>query len=167
MEPVAASESRSVLVRWMGIEDTNHAGFVHGGVVMKLCDEAAGLAAIRHTRQKVVTAAIDRMTFLHPVMVGEVLTLRAAVNAVWRTSLEVGVRVESEDPLSGEVRHTSSAYVTMVAIDESGQPVPVPPLSPAGAEQRRREREAQLRRANRLNERVQILAERVPSSLPG
>ena len=157
--------TEATLVKWTSPLDANNDQRVHGGAVTRLCDEAAGLAAIRHTRQKVVTAAIDRMTFLHPVMVGEVLTLRAAVNAVWRTSLEVGVRVESEDPLSGEVRHTSSAYVTMVAIDESGQPVPVPPLSPAGAEQRRREREAQLRRANRLSERVQILAERVPASL--
>jgi acyl-CoA hydrolase len=156
--------SEATLVKWTSPLDANNDERVHGGAVTRLCDEAAGLAAIRHTRQKVVTAAIDRMTFLHPVRVGEVLTLRAAVNAVWRTSLEVGVRVESEDPLSGEVRHTSSAYVTMVAIDESGRPAVVPPLNPTGAERRRREREAQLRRANRLSEREQMLAQRSPAS---
>jgi acyl-CoA hydrolase len=156
--------SEATLVKWTSPLDTNNDQRVHGGAVTRLCDEAAGLAAIRHTRQKVVTAAIDRMTFLHPVKVGELLTLRAAVNAVWRTSLEVGVRVESEDPLSGQVRHTSSAYVTMVAIDESGRPAVVPPLNPTGAERRRREREAQLRRANRLSEREQMLAQRSPAS---
>jgi acyl-CoA hydrolase len=159
--------SEATLVKWTSPLDANNDQRVHGGAVTRLCDEAAGLAAIRHTRQKVVTAAIDRMTFLHPVKVGELLTLRAAVNAVWRTSLEVGVRVESEDPLSGQVRHTSSAYVTMVAIDESGRPVPVPPLSPKGAERRRREREAQLRRTNRLSERDQMLAQRVRASTRG
>jgi len=159
--------SEAILVKWTSPLDANIDRRVHGGAVMRLCDEAAGLAAIRHTRQRAVTAAFDRMTFLHPVEVGEVLTLKAAVNAVWRTSLEVGVRVESEDPLSGEIRHTSSAYVTMVAIDENGRPVPVPPLSLTTPEQRRREREAQLRRANRLSEREQIISERRPDSPRG
>ncbi len=158
--------SEAILVKWTSPLDANNDRRVHGGAVARLCDEAAGLAAIRHTRQKVVTAAIDRMTFLHPVNVGEVLTLKAAVNAVWRTSLEVGVRVESEDPISGEVKHTSSAYVTMVAIDENGQPISVPPLTPTSAARRLREREAQLRRANRLSEREQILADRKPASRP-
>ena len=156
--------SEAVLVKWTSPLDANNDRRVHGGAVTRLCDEAAGLAAVRHTRQKVVTAAIDRMTFLHPVNVGEVLTLKARVNAVWRTSLEVGVRVESEDPLTGTIRHTSSAYVTMVAIDENGRTILVPPLPPTSAEQRRRDREAQLRRANRLGEREQIVAERKPTA---
>src|SRR4051812_47899293 len=105
------------LVHWMGLADANSAGFVHGGTIMKLCDEAAGLAAIRHSRCRVVTAAVDRMTFLVPVHVGELVTFKAAVNAVWSTSMEVGVRVEAEDPRSGVVRHTNSAYLTMVALD--------------------------------------------------
>jgi acyl-CoA hydrolase len=113
MEPRPASGSRSVLVKWMGITDANSAGFVHGGTVMKLCDEAAGLAAIKHCGRRAVTAAMDRMTFLHPVHVGELLTCSASVNAVWRTSMEVGVRVEAENPISGEKRHTSTAYLTM------------------------------------------------------
>src|SRR5919202_4707166 len=123
MEPRAVSESSSVLVQWMGPADANAAGFVHGGTVMKLCDEAAAMAAIRHARSRVVTAAVDRMTFLQPVHVGDLLTLRSSVNAVWRTSMEVGVRVHSEDPVTGEVRHTNSVYITMVAVDDDGHPV--------------------------------------------
>ena len=156
MEPVAASESRSVLVRWMGIEDTNHAGFVHGGVVMKLCDEAAGLAAIRHSRRRVVTAGVDRMTFNEPVERGDLVTFRASVNAAWRTSMEVGVRVEAERPGTGIVRHTSTAYVTMVALDADARPTEIPPLAPGDENEQRRERDAQVRRRNRLAERKEL-----------
>jgi acyl-CoA hydrolase len=146
----------------MGITDANTGGFVHGGTVMKLCDEAAGLAAIRHARRRAVTAAVDRMTFLHPVYVGELLTLSASVNATWRTSMEVGVRVDAENPFTGDRRHTSSAYLTMVALDEQGEPTEVPPLETTTPEGERRGREAQLRRSNRLAEREQLLAERGP-----
>ncbi|HEU0315816.1 MAG TPA: acyl-CoA thioesterase, partial [Solirubrobacteraceae bacterium] len=116
------ADSRSTLVRWMGIVDANSAGFVHGGTVMKMCDEAAGLAAVRHARRRIVTAGIDRMTFLVPISVGELVTFSASVNAVWHTSMEVGVRVEAENPRTGEVRHTNSAFLTMVAIGEDGRP---------------------------------------------
>jgi acyl-CoA hydrolase len=153
-------EAHAVLVKWMSIKDANSAGSIHGGTVMKLCDEVAGLAAIRHARQRVVTAAVDRLTFLHPVHVGEVLTLTASVNAVWRTSMEVGVRVEAENPFTGETRHTSSAYLTMVAIDDHGDAQKVPAFAAESATEQRREREAQLRRATRLAEREQIIAER-------
>jgi acyl-CoA hydrolase len=164
MEPRAVSESASVLVQWMGPADANAAGFVHGGTVMKLCDEAAATAAIRHARARVVTAAVDRMTFLAPVHVGELLTLRASVNAVWRTSMEVGVRVHSEHPRSGEVRHTNSAYITMVAVDAEGRPLAqVPRLRCESPEELRREREAQVRRANRLTERDELLRHRQAS----
>jgi acyl-CoA hydrolase len=144
----------------MGIADANSAGFVHGGTVMKMCDEAAGIAAVKHSRSRVVTAAIDRMTFLHPVYVGQLLTCRASVNAVWRTSMEVGVRVESENPRTGEVRHTSTAYLTMVALDDEGKPVPAPLLVAESDDEQRRQREADLRRQYRLNEREQIRAGR-------
>lgn len=154
------SEAEATLVRWMSVTDANTLGRIHGGTVMKLCDEAAALAGIRHAHRLVVTAAVDQLTFLHPVYVGEVLTVHASVNAAWRTSMEVGVRVEAEDPATGEVRHTSSAYLTMVAIGERGQPAEVPPLVAASPVTQRREREAQLRRANRLAERDQIIAER-------
>jgi acyl-CoA hydrolase len=160
VEAQPASASHAALIRWMGIADANSAGFVHGGTVMKMCDEAAGIAAVKHSRSRVVTAAIDRMTFLHPVYVGQLLTCRASVNAVWRTSMEVGVRVESENPRTGEVRHTSTAYLTMVALDDEGQPVPAPPLVADSADEQRRQREAELRRQYRLNEREQIRAGR-------
>lgn len=156
----AGPPSESILTQWMGPTDANVAGNVHGGTIMKLCDEVAGIAAIRHCGLRVVTAAVDRMTFLHPVFVGNLLTLRASVNAAWRTSMEVGVRVESEDVRSGTVLHTSTAYLTMVAIGSDGRPAKVPPLTATGADVERRRREAQLRRDNRLAERDQILAGR-------
>src|SRR5437588_9994220 len=109
MDARPVCESRAQLIRWMGILDGNSAGNVHGGTVMKLCDEAAGVAAIKHSRCRVVTAAMDRMTFLQPVHVGELLTFSASVNAAWRTSLEIGVRVEAENPRTGEVLPTSTA----------------------------------------------------------
>jgi acyl-CoA hydrolase len=160
MEPKPPSESHALLVRWMGIADANTGGFVHGGRVMKLCDEAAGIAAIKHSGCRAVTAAMDRMTFLHPVFVGELLSCSASVNAAWRTSMEVGVRVEAEDPRRGEKRHTSTAYLTMVALDDEGRPTPIPPLEPETDAERRREREAELRRRNRLAEREEILSGR-------
>jgi acyl-CoA hydrolase len=144
----------------MGITEANTAGNVHGGTIMKLCDEVAGIAAIRHSGLRVVTAGMDRMTFLHPVLVGNLVTVRATVNAAWRTSMEVGVRVESEEVRSGERRHTSTAYLTMVAIGDDGRPAPVPPIECETDEERRREREAQVRRDNRLREREQLVAQR-------
>ena len=160
MEARSPARSSSELTRWMGIQDANNAGNVHGGVIMKLCDEVAGIAAIRHCGNRVVTAGMDRMTFLHPVMVGHLVTFRASVNAAWRTSLEVGVRVEAENVRSAEVTHTSTAYLTMVALDDDGRPTEVPPIAPESEDERRREREAQLRRDNRLAERDQIVLER-------
>lgn len=144
----------------MGIGDANNAGNVHGGVIMRLCDEVAGIAAVRHSGQRVVTAAMDRMNFLHPVYVGQLVTLKATVNAAWRTSMEVGVRVESENVRTGELVHTSTAYLTMVALDDEGRPAAVPPLRPETAVERRRAREAQLRRDHRLAERQRIEAAR-------
>src|SRR5437763_9073689 len=151
---------QTALAVWMGPLHSNAAGLVHGGAVMRLCDEAAGLAAVKHSRARVVTAGVDRMTFLEPVHVGELLTLSASVNAAWRTSMEVGVRVEAENPRTGERRHTNSAYLTMVAVDANGQPLPVPPLVSETDEERAREADAQVRRRNRLHERDEILARR-------
>ncbi len=159
-EPKRASDSASILVRWMGIGDANAAGFVHGGAVMRMCDEAAGIAAIRHCGLRVVTAAMDRMTFVSPIRIAELVTCRAQVNAAWNTSMEVGVRVEAENPRSGEVRHTSTAYLTMVAVGEDGEPAPVPPLVPESDDEVRRNREAEVRRKNRLAEREQLMGKR-------
>jgi acyl-CoA hydrolase len=142
----------------MGVGEANVGGNVHGGVIMHLCDEAAGIAAVRHSGNRVVTAAMDRMTFLHPVFVGQLLTLRATVNAAWHTSMEVGVRVEAEDVRTGERTHTSTAYLTMVSLDNEGRPAPVPRIEPVTPEEQRRAREAQLRRDSRLAEREQIEA---------
>jgi acyl-CoA hydrolase len=160
MDPRPASASRSELIRWMSIHDANSAGFVHGGTVMRMCDEAAGIAAIRHCRGRVVTAGMDRMTFTEPVHVGELLRCQASVNAAWNTSMEVGVRVEAENAVTGEVRHTSTAYLTMVAVDEKGKPSPVSPVQVEGPDEERRQREAEVRRRNRLTERAEILAHR-------
>jgi acyl-CoA hydrolase len=144
----------------MSVQDANTAGFVHGGVVLKLCDEAAGLVAVKHSRCRVVTAGVDRMTFIEPVHVGELLTLSASLNAAWRTSMEVGVRVEAENPRTGIRRHTNSAYFTMVAVDDDGRPTPVPALVVESDKERTREAEAQLRRHNRLRERDELLERR-------
>ena len=144
----------------MGVQDANSAGFVHGGTVMRMLDEAAGIAAIRHCNARVVTAGLDRMTFTEPVYVGELLRCQATVNAAWRTSMEVGVRVEAENAVTGDVRHTSTAYLTMVAVDEKGKPMPVPPVKAESPDEERRAREAELRRRNRLAEREEIVAHR-------
>jgi acyl-CoA hydrolase len=160
MDPRPVSESQTQLIHWMGVNDANSAGFIHGGVVMKLCDEAAGAAAVKHSRCRVVTAGVDRMAFITPVHVGELVTFSASVNAAWRTSMEVGVRVDAENPRTGERRHTNSAYLTMVAVDEQGRPVEVPKLIAETDEQRAREAEAQVRRRNRLAERDEILERR-------
>ena len=140
----------------MGLVDANSAGYVHGGTVMKLCDEVAGLAAVRHSRCRVVTAGMDRMTFMEPIHIGELVTFTASVNAAWRTSMEVGVRVDAEQPREGTVRHTNTAYLTMVALDDDGRPTEVPQLEAVSADEQRREREAQTRRRNRLAERDEI-----------
>jgi acyl-CoA hydrolase len=156
VQPKPPSASQSVLTRWMGIPDANTAGNVHGGTIMKMVDEVAGVAALRHCGTRVVTAALDRMTFTQPVYVGQLVTVKASVNAAWRTSMEVGVRVESENVRTGEVTHTSTAYVTMVALDEQGEPQAVAGVEPETDEEKRRQREAQLRRDIRLRERDEI-----------
>jgi acyl-CoA hydrolase len=160
MDERPVSDSQTQLVHWMGVVDANSAGFIHGGTVMKLCDEAAGAAAVKHSRCRVVTAGVDRMAFINPIHVGELVTFSASVNAAWRTSMEVGVRVDAENPRTGEKRHTNSAYFTMVAVDENGRPLQVPPLVTETDEQRGREAEAQVRRRNRLHERDEILERR-------
>src|SRR5437588_9685768 len=116
---------------------------------MKLVDEAGGSAAIRHCRCRVATAAVDYMSFLHPVHVGDLVTLRASVNHVGRTSMEVGVRVETQNMITGKVHHTSSAYLVMVALDELGTPQSVPPVVAETADEKRRMAAAKIRRAQR------------------
>jgi acyl-CoA hydrolase len=160
MEPKAVADTQLVLAHWMGPTDANGSGNIHGGTIMKLCDEAAGLAAIKHSRTRVTTVGMDRMAFLVPIFVGELVTFKAMLNAAWRSSMEIGVRVEAENPLTGEVRHTNSAYLTFVALDEDGRPTPVAPAVAATSTEQRRMREAEIRRANRLAERSEMLARR-------
>jgi acyl-CoA hydrolase len=156
MEPKPVAESQVLLAHWMGPTDANGSGNIHGGVIMKLVDEAAGLAAVKHSRQQVVTAGMDRMAFLVPLFVGDLVTLKATVNAAWRTSMEIGVRVEAENPRSGEVRHSNTAYMTFVALDEHGRPATVPPALAETPTEQRRMGEAELRRTNRLAERAEL-----------
>ncbi|GBC60102.1 acyl-CoA thioesterase [Desulfonema ishimotonii] len=134
-------------------EDANPAGNVHGGVIMKLIDNAAGVVAVRHARCNVVTASIDRLDFHSPGFIGNLLTLRASVNDVGKTSMEIGVRAETEDLMTGQVCHTASAYLTFVALDKDGRPCPVPPLISENDVQNRRRREAKARRTSRLEEK--------------
>jgi acyl-CoA hydrolase len=130
--------------------DANGLGNVLGGKVMHLVDLAGALAAIRHARCPVVTASIDHMNFLHPVHIGQLIILRSSVNRVFHTSMEVGVKVWVEDLLKGELRHTSSAYLTFVAIDAQSKRVPVAPVIPETEEEKRRYAEALERRQYRL-----------------
>lgn len=164
-EPKTPSDSLSVLAHWSGVADLNGLETVHGGVILKLIDEAAALAANRHSRRACVTGGFDRVSFLNPVKAGELVTLTAVVTAVWRTSMEVAVRVDAENPRAAEKRHTCTAYVTMVAVDDSGRPMPVPGLRASTAIEELRMREAQLRRENRLAERSQIEAGRQGDTL--
>ncbi len=154
MEGKPISESRLVLAQQMNPEDANPVGNVHGGVIMKYVDTAAGVVAIRHSRQNCVTASIDRLDFHHPVFVGDLLILKASLNFAGRSSMEVGVRVEAEDLRTGQIRHTASAYLTFVALDGSGRPGPVPPLILETEEDHRRNCEARTRKEFRLAERA-------------
>jgi uncharacterized protein (TIGR00369 family) len=154
MKEKRVQESSVIMAQQMNPQDANPAGNVHGGVIMKLIDTAAGAVAIRHARSNAVTASIDRLDFFHPVFVGDFVTLRASLNFVGRTSMEVGVRVESENLMTGERRHTSTAYLTYVALDGRGQPLPLPPMILETDEEKRRNREAKVRRETRLAEKA-------------
>ncbi|MEA3279117.1 MAG: acyl-CoA thioesterase, partial [Thermodesulfobacteriota bacterium] len=129
--------------------DANQAGNVHGGTIMKLIDTAAGIAAIRHCRTNVVTASMDRLDFYKPVFVGELVILRASINYVGTTSMEIGVRVEAEEIMTGKLRHTNSAYLTMVSLDENRKPMPVPEITPQTDDEKRRFKEGRARAKRR------------------
>jgi uncharacterized protein (TIGR00369 family) len=147
------TESKLVMAQTMNPQDANPAGNVHGGVIMKMIDTIAGAVAIRHSRANVVTVSIDRLVFYSPVFVGDLLTLKASLNMVGSTSMEVGVRVESENLLLDQLRHTASAYLTMVALGADSRPIKVPDLILETEEETRRNREAIARKKVRLQER--------------
>src|SRR3989304_37457 len=146
------SESLTTVSRIMMPMDANVAGNVFGGTILRLIDEVASIVAFRHARKNVVTASIDRMDFLGSVYIGDLLRLNASINYVHRTSMEIGVRVEAENPLTGQVRHTGTCFLTYVALDKDRHPTPLPPIAPETEEDKRRLAEAKLRRDLRLQQ---------------
>ena len=153
MKGKKVSETSVIMVQPITPQDANVAGNVQGGIIMQLIDMAGAIVALRHTRTNIVTASVDRIDFLHPVYVGDVLYLKASLNLVGRTSMEVGVRVESENPLTGEIRYTASAFLTYVALDKDKKPAEVPPLILETDEDKHRNEDAQARREARLRGR--------------
>jgi acyl-CoA hydrolase len=153
MTPKKIRDSQ-VIMRYEAIPpDANPVGNVHGGTIMKLIDAAAGVVAKRHCRKNVVTARVDNLQFLSPVYIGNLITVKASLNYTGRTSMEIGVRVESEDLITGKITHTNSSYVTMVAIDEKGKPASIPQVIPETEEEKRRYREGEERSLKRKQER--------------
>lgn len=130
--------------------DTNALGTIFGGKIMSWIDIAAAIAATRHARRTVVTASIDALHFLSPVKLGHVVNIRAMVNSAFKTSMEVGVRVDSENPITGEITHTATAYTTFVALDDHGRPALVPSVIPETQEDKRRYEQSKKRRESRM-----------------
>ncbi|MBW8010079.1 MAG: acyl-CoA thioesterase [Chloroflexi bacterium] len=159
----SVGDSRVTLAVLMQPEHANSLGNVHGGWIMKLVDEAGGLASMRHAQQRVVTVAVDQLTFKHPIRIGDLVTLFAEVSYTGRTSLEVEVRVTAENPLTGEAVHTNTAFLVYVAIDEAGVPIPVPPLNPRTEQQKERMKQAKLRQKYRIKHAKQVEKEIIES----
>jgi len=150
-----ASLSRVTMTELVIPEDTNPQGNIFGGRVMALIDKAAAIVGLRHSRTQVATASVDSLTFHSPIRLGSIVVIEARLNAVFRSSMEVGVRVESEEVLTGKRRHTTTAFVTVVSIDAAGRPLPAPPLLLETEEDRQLAREAERRRAYRLHGRAE------------
>jgi acyl-CoA hydrolase len=146
-------ESRHESSEMMMPQHANNLGHVFGGVILSLLDRVAAVSAIRHARQNCVTVSVDRVDFREPIRLGDLVVLKASVNYVGRTSMEVGVRVEAEDLWTGARRHTNSCYLTFVAIDQNHRPIEIPPIVPETEDEKRRYQAAQERRRRRLEER--------------
>lgn len=144
------SRSKTVMTEMVLPQHTNSLGGVFGGVIMSWIDICGAIAAQRHSGLRVVTASIDYLQFVQPVLSGWTVNLRASVNYVGKTSMEVGVRVDAENPMTGVTFHTASAYLTFVALDEKMRPIPVPPVEPQSEEELRRFAQAKKRREARL-----------------
>ncbi len=153
MEGKRVEESRIVLTQLMNVTDANRLGNVHGGMIMKLCDEAGAMAASKHSRHPVVTVAVDSMHFHSPVRIGDLLTVTAEVTWTGNTSVETRVFASSENVLTGIVAHTNTAFFVYVALDQSGRPTPVAPLIPQTKTEKRRFADGQARREERLRVR--------------
>lgn len=154
-------ESQHETSELMMPQDANNMGHVFGGVILSMMDKCAAIAAYRHCRLAVVTASIDRVDFREPIHLGDLVVMKSSVNYAGRTSVEVGVRVEAEELLSGRRRHTNSCYLTFVAVDRNGRPVEVPEIIPETPDEVRRFAAAQERRRRRLEEREREEAGRV------
>ena len=150
MQSKTMSFSKMQTVQQMTQQDANFVGNVHGGVIMKLIDSTASMAAAKHCGTNVVTASIDRIDFYSPVFVGDILRVHANLNSTGRTSMELGVRVEAENFMTGEIRHTSSAYLTFVSLDQLGKPMEIPQVIPETDDEIRRNTEAANRRKKRM-----------------
>jgi acyl-CoA hydrolase len=153
LKPRTVRETQHETSEIMMPQHANNLGHVFGGVILSMMDRTAAVAAIRHARNDCVTVSVDRVDFREPIHLGDLVIMKASVNFVGRTSMEVGVRIEAENLRTGERRHTNSCYLTFVAIDSNGRPVPVPPLLPETDEERRRHSAAMERRRRRLEER--------------
>ncbi len=167
MEKKRVEGSSITISQIMLPQDANPAGLVHGGVIMKHIDNAAGVVAARHTRTVCVTASIDRLDFHNPVQIGNLVTFKANINYIGKSSMEIGVRVETEDLLTGVLTHTASAYLTFVALGSDFRPAQVPPIEFDTDEEVRRNKDAQRRRESRLSEkRVEKLCQSDTESCP-
>ncbi|TFF98185.1 MAG: acyl-CoA thioesterase [Promethearchaeota archaeon] len=144
------AESKTEIAQLMMPTDANPAGNVHGGTIMKLIDQCGAIVASRHSHANCVTASVDRIDFLNPAYIGNVVTLKASMNYVGKTSMEIGVRIEDECLITGTKSHIASAYITYVALDADDKPIEVPRLIPETEEEKRRFREAQERREKRM-----------------
>ena len=156
MKKKRVDESIVVLSQLMMPTDANNMGFVHGGNILRLVDQAAAVCAMKHSGKTCVTASIDRVHFLRPIKLGELVNLKASVNFVGNTSMEVGVRVEAENIKNGKIRHTNSCYLTLVAVDKQGKPSKVPKLDCITSIQRKRCKKAEQRKKNKLLELKRI-----------
>jgi acyl-CoA hydrolase len=150
----AVRESQHETSELMMPQHSNNLGHVFGGVILAMMDRTAAISAFRHTRTVCVTVSIDRVDFVEPVHLGDLVIMKSSVNFAGRTSMEIGVRVECEDLLTGNRRHTNSAYLTFVSVDQDGRPQPVPEVVPESEIEVRRYASAQERRRVRLAERV-------------
>jgi len=151
--PKPTSVSRVTLSQLMHPEHANLLGNVHGGWIMKLVDEAGALACMRHAQRKVVTVAIDSMTFRQPIKIGDLVILNAEVSFTGRTSMEAEVQVLAENPITGEQTHTNNAYLVYVALDDEGKPTTVPPLKAETEEEKHKMEKAKERQEHRLKQK--------------
>lgn len=158
-QPKKVAESTVQMTELVMPQDTNTLGTIFGGKVMQWMDIAAAICGFRHCRTPVVTASVDALHFLHPIRVGHIVSIKASVNYTSKTSMEIGVRVDAEDPITGVKKHSSSAYLTFVATDDNRRPIPVPPIVPETEVEKRRNEKAKIRREIRLKMRGKKLGE--------